>query len=152
MRRMRYLAAAVAILGLLGCGGDGLTRVPVRGTVTARGAPVGDATVSFLPVEGTKGEGGIGTTDRDGNFTLIGSRQGHSGVVPGNYRVAVSRFIDRDGSVIPSSEFKQAENPHALDSVPAPYASIDSPLKVTVPEEGGAVTVEIPVKLLGKKK
>ena len=68
--------------------------------MTAKGVPVGNATVSFLPADGTKGEGGIGTTDADGRFTLTGSRRGDSGVVPGKYRVRVSRFMDRDGTVL----------------------------------------------------
>jgi hypothetical protein len=150
MRRLRHLAAAAAVLGVLGCGGDGLKRVPVEGTVTAKGAPVGGATVSFLPADGTQGEGGIGTTDADGRFTLTGSRRGDSGVVPGKYKVRVSRFVNRDGSALPA-DFKEADYPHAVETVPAPYSSPDSPLVVTVPEDGGTVNVEIPAKLLGKK-
>src|SRR5262245_48050790 len=149
MRRLRYLAV-VSILGLLGCGGDGLWRVPVRGTVTAKGTPVGNATVLFMPADGTQGEGGIGSTDTDGNFTLTGSRRGDAGVVPGKYKVRVSRFVDRDGTVLPS-DAKQADFPLAVESVPAPYSAPDSPLEVTVPEAGGTVIVEIPAKLLGKK-
>ena len=149
MRRLPYLAAAVAILGFLGCGGDGLRRVSVQGKVMAKGVAVGNATVLFLPADGTQGEGGIGTTDRDGNFTLTGSRRGDSGVVPGKYRVRVSRFVDRDGTVLPS-DHKQADYPNAVESVPAPYSSPDSPLQVTVPEKGGTVNVEIPVKLVLK--
>src|SRR5438105_3540706 len=140
MRRLRYLGATVSILGFLGCGGDGLRRVPVQGKVTAKGAPLGNATVSFMPVGGTKGEGGIGTTDRDGNFTLTGSRRGDAGVVPGRYKVRVSRFVDRDGTVLPS-DAKQVDYPHAVESVPAPYSSPISPLEVTVPDEGGTVYV-----------
>jgi hypothetical protein len=151
MRRLRYLAAAVAILGFIGCGGDGLRRVPVQGKVMAKGTPVGNATVSFMPLDETKGEGGIGSTDPDGNFTLTGSRRGDAGVVPGKYKVRVNRFVDRDGTVLPS-DAKQADYPHAVESVPAPYSSPDSPLQVTVPEEGGAVTIEIPARLLGKTR
>lgn len=150
MTRLRHLLAAAALAGLLGCGGDGLRRVPVKGQVTAKGAPVGNATVSFVPVAGTKGEGGIGTTDRDGHFTLTGSRRGDAGVVPGKYKVRVSRLIDRDGTVLPS-DAKEADYPHAKESVPAPFSSPESALEVEVPEQGGTVNVEIPVKLLGKK-
>ena len=120
-----YWLAAIAVLVLTGCGGDGLKRVPVKGQVTAKGVPVANATVLFMPVDGTKGEGGIGTTDQDGNFTLTGSRRGDSGVVPGKYKVRVSRFVDRDGTVLPS-DAKQADYPHAVESVPAPYSSPDS--------------------------
>ncbi|MGL4555722.1 MAG: carboxypeptidase-like regulatory domain-containing protein [Gemmataceae bacterium] len=148
MRRV-FLIAAVALVGL-GCG-DGLTRVSVQGKVTDKaGEPVGQATVSFLPAGDTKGEGGIGTTDAQGNFTLVGSREGARGVVPGPYKVRVTRYIDRDGSVLPS-DAKQADHPHAVESVPAPYSAPDSPLAVTVPPSGGALPVELPVKLLGKK-
>src|SRR5262245_66185683 len=101
MQRLCHLAAAAAILASLGCGGDGLKRVPVQGKVTAKGVPVGNATVLFMPIADTKGEGGIGTADADGNFTLTGSRRGDSGVVPGKYRVRISRFVDRDGTVLP---------------------------------------------------
>jgi hypothetical protein len=152
MWRLGYLAVAVSILGLFGCGGDGLRRVAVQGKVAAQGVPVGNATVSFVPVEATKGEGGIGTTDADGNFTLTGSRRGDAGVVPGKYRVVVSRFMNPDGTVIPSADYKEADFPRAVNSVPAPYSLINSPLLVTVPEDGGAINVEIPVKVLGKQK
>ena len=150
MRRLRVPVTAVAFFALTACGGDGLKRVPVKGQVTAKGVVVANATVLFMPVDGTKGEGGIGTTDSDGNYTLTGSRRGDSGVVPGKYKVRVSRLMDRDGTILPS-DAKQADYPHAEESVPAPYSSPDSSLVVTVPEAGGTVNIEIPVKLLGKK-
>jgi hypothetical protein len=150
MRRVRWVAV-VAAFGMIGCGGDGLRRVPVNGTVTAKGVAVNNATVLFLPAAGTKGEGGIGTTDGEGQFTLTGSRQGEKGVVPGKYRVRVSRFVDHDGSVLPA-DAKQADFPHAVESVPAPYSAPDSPLEVEVPDKGGTVNVEVPVKLRGKTK
>lgn len=149
MRRLCVLAGAIAVLVLTSCGGDGLKRVPVKGQVTAKGVTVANATVLFMPVEGTKGEGGIGTTDQDGNYTLTGSRRGDSGIVPGKYKVRVSRFVDRDGTVLPS-DAKQADYPHAVESVPAPYSSPDSSLEIEVPEAGGTLNIEIPVKLLGK--
>ena len=53
MHRLRYLAATVLLGALVGCGGDGLRRVDVRGRVTAQGAPIPNATVLFLPADGT---------------------------------------------------------------------------------------------------
>lgn len=150
MRRWYCFAIFSAIATLAGCG-DGLTRVPVQGKLTAKGTPIPNATILFQPVADTKGEGGIGTADADGNFTLTGSRRGDPGLVPGKYKVRVSLFVDRDGSPLPS-DAKQADYPHAEESVPAPYSSPDSPLEVTIPEKGGAVTVEVPVPLLRKKK
>jgi len=151
MRRLLYPAAALAVLGLVGCGGDWLKRVPVKGTVTAKNGPVGRATVVFMPVDSTQGEGGIGSTDESGNYTLTGSRQGDKGVVPGKYKVRVSRLMDRDGSILPS-DAKEADHPDAKESVPAPYSSPDPPLVVSVPEKGGTVNVEIPVNTREKKR
>jgi hypothetical protein len=150
MRRLRYLAAAVVIAGFVGCGGDGLKRVSVTGKVTAKGVPIDNATVLFIPTDATKGEGGIGTTDSMGVYVLTtGSRRGDSGVVPGQYKVRVSRFMDKDGTIL--KDFKQADNPHAMETVPAPYSTGDSKMVVTVPEEGGTLDIDLPVKLLGKK-
>ena len=150
MLRLSCLVVSLSIPSFVGCGGDGLKRVRVQGKVTADGVPVANATVLFMPVGETKGEGGIGSTDQDGNFTLTGTRKGDRGIVPGTYRIRVSRFVDRDGSILPS-DAKQADYPHAEESVPEPYSSPDSSLEVTVPAAGGTVNVEIPVKLLGKK-
>src|SRR5262249_40821342 len=125
MPRLLRLTALAVLLVVLGCGGDGMRRVPVKGQVTAKGTPVGNATVSFMPGEGTKGEGGIGSTDAAGMYTLIGSRRGDVGVVPGKYSVRISRYIDRDGTVLPS-DAKQVDYPHAIESVPAPYSSPNS--------------------------
>jgi hypothetical protein len=150
MRRLRFVATIVLFSGLVGCGGDGLKRVPVQGTITAQGRPLAGAVIQFIPTGSTKGEGGIGRSDQDGNFTLIGSRAGDKGVVAGEYRVRVSRMVERDGTVL-GPDWKQADNPNALESVPAPYSSIDSPLTATVPETGGALPLDIPKKILGRK-
>jgi hypothetical protein len=140
----------VLLSGLAGCG-DGLKRVPVQGKLTNQGQPLGNATVQFIPVGSTKGEGGIGVSDNDGNFTLIGSRRGDKGVVPGEYKIRVSRLIARDGTPLPA-DAKQADNPGCKESVPGPYASVDgTPLKATVPDKGGEVTIDIPVKIAGRK-
>jgi hypothetical protein len=150
MRPLPFLAALVVLPALAGCG-DGLRRVPVRGKLTANGQPLGHAVVQFIPAGATKGEGGMGRSDGDGNFTLVGSRAGATGVVPGEYKVRVSRMVARDGTPLPE-DAKQAENPGAWESVPAPYSALGAtPLKVTVPEEGGPVTIDVPAKILGRK-
>jgi hypothetical protein len=150
MLRGVAFASVAVVLAIAGCNrGDGLKRVPVEGLVTASDVPVGGASVSFIPMQGTLGEGGIGTTDASGRYTLTGSREGDAGIVPGKYKVRVSRPMERDGTILPS-DHKQADHPLATESVPAPYSSPDSPLEVTVPEDGGTVNVAIPVAALGK--
>jgi hypothetical protein len=150
MRRLRCLAAAGLVLGLAGCG-DGLKRVPVEGKLTAGGQPLGQATVQFLPTNPAQGQGGMGRSDDGGNFTLIGSRDGARGVVPGEYKVRLSRLVARDGTPLPA-DAKQADHPGARESIPGPYTSPDgTPLRVTVPEAGGPVTVAIPERVPGQK-
>jgi hypothetical protein len=150
MRTLLCFTLAVGLLALAGCG-DGLRRVSVQGKLTANGQPLDGAVVQFIPLGATKGEGGMGRSDRDGHFTLIGSRGGATGVVPGEYKVRVSRLVARDGTPLPA-DAKQAENPGAKESVPAPYSALEAtPLKVTVPEEGGAVTVDVPAKILDRR-
>jgi hypothetical protein len=147
--RWHCIAPMVLFLVLAGCG-DGLKRVPVQGKLTARGTPVGNATIQFIPMDATKGEGGIAKSEHDGSFVLIGSRAGEKAIVPGKYKVRVSRLIGRDGSELPA-DAKQADYPDARESVPAPYSSIDSPLEASVPEAGGTVNVDIPVAVARPK-
>jgi len=150
MRCWNLLATGIVILAASGCGGDGLARVPVEGKVTAKGVAVGGATVLFMPQGGTLGEGAIGTTDASGNYTLVGSRQGDTGIVPGRYKVRVSRLMDRDGTVL-ALDAKQADFPHSEESIPEPFSSPEPPVEVTVPNAGGTINVEIPVATLDRK-
>ena len=146
----RCWATAVLALGLAGCG-DGLKRVAVQGKLTAQGQPLEGAVVQFVPVGSTKGEGGIGRSDKDGRFSLIGSRAGDAGLVPGEYRVRVSRLVGADGTPLPA-DARDADHPGARESIPARYASLEgSPLKATISDAGGAVHIEIPAPVLGRK-
>jgi hypothetical protein len=147
-----FLLAAVVLAVRLGMGGgDGLRRVPIHGKLTAKGQPLSHATILFVPLATTRGEGGIGRTDDGGNFTLIGSRQGAKGLVPGDYRVVVRRLISKDGAVLPD-DAKEADNPGCKESVPKPYPYLESTtLKATVSEVGGEVLIDIPVKVLDGK-
>ena len=146
MRKWCCLAMTM-LFGVAGCG-DGIKRVPVEGEILAVGQPVSNASIQFLPAEGTPGQGAIGVSDKDGKFTVISSRQSDAGIPPGKYKVIVSRFMDRDGTILPN-DAKQADYPDAKESVPPPYCTPNSPLEVTI-TEGGALKVEIPVKLKGK--
>jgi|SRR6516164_5596238 hypothetical protein len=148
MRRLSFMAAT-AFLSLAGCG-DGLKRVLVEGTITAQQQPLDNATLQFIPIGSTKGEGGIGRSDPEGHFTLIGSRAGAKGVVPGEYKVRVSRLVGRDGRPLPA-DAKQADHPGARESVPGTYSSLEgTPIQVRVPEEGGTVPIDIPVPVLDR--
>lgn len=93
-RRHVRRATAPALVGLLvalvaGCGAkDGL--VPVGGVVELDGAPLERSAVTFVPVDGTAGPGGMAITDAAGRFVVY-SAQGKKGIAAGSYKVTVSR-------------------------------------------------------------
>jgi hypothetical protein len=144
MRPLHYLATLVVLVGLAGCG-DGIKRVPVQGKLTAKGTPIKGAVVQFVPLGEIPGEGGVGQSDDNGNFSLKGLK-GVTGVAPGEYKVRISRFVKADGSSLPYGA-TEADNPDARQVIPAPYSGPDSPLTRKVPESGGTVDVDLPVAI-----
>jgi hypothetical protein len=147
---VQYVLAMGLLCCAQGCGGDGLERVPIQGVIKAQGSPLANAVVQFTPQEGTPGEGALGMSDAEGKFTVISSRRDDSGVPPGKYSVRVSRFVGGNGAPLPP-DATQADHPDAKESVPAPYSTPNSPLRVTIATEGGLVEIDIPVKIKGSK-
>lgn len=80
----------ICFLGLLalviGCSGDDRVAT-VHGTVTLDGAPVSDASVTFMPKEG--GRPAFGITEADGTYTLTTFEDG-DGAMVGNHVVTVT--------------------------------------------------------------
>lgn len=91
---------AAAIVLLTGCGGGGLEldTVPVTGTVSQGDKPVEGARVTFSP-EGA-GHAAAGVTDAAGKFTLTTVTSG-DGAVPGQYRVAITKYEQRTDTIAP---------------------------------------------------
>jgi hypothetical protein len=147
---VRIALLVVALVVAQGCGGDGLTRVPIEGVITAQGNPLGNAMVQFTPQGSTPGEGALGMSDAQGKFTVISSRQDDAGVPPGEYSVRVSRFVGGKGEPLPP-DATQADHPDAKESIPAPYSTPSSPLRVTIDDQGGRVEVDLPVKIKASK-
>lgn len=89
----RFGLLAVVALAALGCGGNGLPVVPVRGTVTFDGGPCPAAGgLTFTPLEVAEGlpkRPGIASFGEDGTFIVTSFREG-DGLVPGRYQVNVS--------------------------------------------------------------
>jgi hypothetical protein len=72
-----------------GCG-DGVTLVPVSGTVTLDGKPLEGATLSFVPLPGNPvTTSGTDVTGPTGNFQM--TFNGRAGLAPGKYKVMVSK-------------------------------------------------------------
>ncbi len=92
-RLITVLASGLALV-ISGCGSqvdpNRPTVVKVSGTVTYKGQPVEGATVLFAPTV-EPGFAATSITDRDGNYSLR-TFNPNDGAVPGDYKVAVSKF------------------------------------------------------------
>lgn len=80
-----------ACLVVSGCGGEDV--YPVTGTVTLDGAPLPDASVTFLPEsEAEDALPAFGWTDDQGNYSLLQGMRTESAVAPGTYRVRITTY------------------------------------------------------------
>ena len=126
---------------LLGCGSSD-TRpkvVPVTGTVTYQGKPVGDAQVTFWG--DAAATPAVGQTDAEGKFQLI--TQDRTGAVPGKYKVTVSKTETLGGGAdnAPTTMDDAAKAPQYAKqtraTLPAQYADQSkTPLEQTVTDAG----------------
>lgn len=102
MSRALALGAALALVGLAGCGGPKI--VPVSGVVKLNGEPYKGAIVSFQPVgskgDNAEGRGSSAETDENGRFTLIYDGE-KPGALVGMHRV---RIFTKLGGGIPDTE------------------------------------------------
>ena len=82
---MLFLCTGTA--AIVGCGGDGIERVGVSGTVSYQGQPVQEGMISFEP----QGAGTpAGAIIKDGKYDATGT-----GAVPvGRYRVRISATVE----------------------------------------------------------
>ncbi len=85
--RLGSVALALGLLFILlaGCGGDGLGRQPISGTVNFDGAPLELGSVKFDPVDATT-KTAAGGPIAAGKFSLDSQR----GLAAGKYRVTVN--------------------------------------------------------------
>ncbi len=94
IRRVLPVALLAAVgFALPGCGPTYPETIPVTGTVTLNGRPVGGAAIVFTPEEG---EQATGTTDASGRFELSTFQLG-DGALPGKHRVTVAKTTVKPG-------------------------------------------------------
>jgi hypothetical protein len=121
--RLRCWHPAVAMVlftGLLGGCHRGPSVVPVTGTISYEGKPLEGATVMFVPQGDSSGTLlAFGQTDAEGRFRLrtnVGSKASHDGAVPGEYRVAISKYVPPRGMSEADYEKKIAAAEHQIYS------------------------------------
>jgi hypothetical protein len=97
--RRSLLVVGLLAGALAGCGGSSV--VTVTGTVRHQGKPIPRANVTFtgLAADAATVPVGVGVTDDQGNFHLQTRIDGRdfTGVVPGEYRVSVSKLVPPNG-------------------------------------------------------
>lgn len=134
----RTVLAAMVLALLVGCSKTDPSLVAVTGTITLNDQPLTNATVTFIPKDGTPGFGGVGKTDATGRYKLAGSRDNEPGIPPGAYRVVVSKRLMPDGSEVPADDNTPPMMSPAKESLPDAYSSMAaSSLSATVAAGGG---------------
>lgn len=133
------ITVALMVVATLGCSQRSRANRPkthaVKGTVTLAGAPVADATVTFLPDGG--GRGAVGSTGADGRY-LLTTFQRNDGAVAGTYKVTVVKMTPGGPEPGPNYRGPRPEEPKHL--LPARYASAKSSgLTATVAEGAPAM-------------
>ena len=142
--------AVVALSAGIGCGGKPLG---IKGKVTRDGQPVAGATVDFVPEDA--GRPAVGTTDKDGKFSLSTYKPG-DGALRGEYRVVIKKTPGRalpkpdpnDKEAVKKMWMTMNQNYRLAatgkDAIPGDYGERDkTPLRQTVPDPKGVYDQEL---------
>lgn len=137
----RRLQVGLLVCLLFGCGVAGPKTAIVKGTVTFKGKPVPNGTVTFVPASGHHATGEIRP---DGSYTLTSFRPG-DGAVPGTYKVIVVAMQDMTGRL------PEDRTPLPPPIVPNKYTSIAT-TDLTVEVKEGENQIDLPLRDDGKGK
>jgi hypothetical protein len=128
-----------------GCGSGAV--LPVNGIVTWDGTPLDGAAVTFYPEEKAGTTGGSALTGTDGKFVIVGAK-GQGGLVPGKYKVTVSK-LKGGGAVTDEPVLAAVTEAEAKNDLPAIYSNPDKTI-LSYSVTGDGKPIEI--KLFSKKK
>jgi hypothetical protein len=126
----------ISVLATSGCGSGGKSGADVTGSVALGGQAQDGVRVTFIPMA-AKGDVPPqgGATQADGKFKFK--------IVPGKYKVTLTKWVDKDGKVPgesedPTKDFTQMMESGLLKQVfPGQYADPSStPIEVDVPAGG----------------
>jgi hypothetical protein len=147
------LLCLIGLVSVVGCGRSGPAKVipdksvPVTGTITLEGKPLGNARVTFYPTEGSQGEGvASGTTDSTGKYelqSLFGDKV-VIGAAPGKYKVTVSQLVRPDGTPMPADSKEPPIMSAARESVTMEHSAFDrTELTANVSSTGGTFNFDV---------
>lgn len=126
------LVAFSAVLS--GCGSDGKMKTDrVSGTITYKGAPLVEASVTFIPKVEGQGHTAYGMTDNRGVYqlqTMLG--RADAGTTPGEYDVRITKLEYRGSGKFREEDGEQVELQDAVSVVPEKYGAPESGLSATV--------------------
>jgi hypothetical protein len=122
--------------------------VPAGGVVTVNGKPLASLVITFLPPTGAGLAGA--ETDKDGKYQL--SSIGGPGVLPGEYKVAISYLIsdkgEPQGMATRTSNIRGPGMLSAKEQLPADYADLGrTKLSAIVGAAGGQFDFDVPASI-----
>lgn len=123
---MRWFSFLLLLL-TVGCGSSekGPELVPYSGIVSLDGQPLSDAVITFHPQESGQ-NGAFGQTNESGEFTLTSGKR--PGIIPGSYKVTISRIVAKDGATVNPEEGMDIEqlmmSGQASESIPEKYSNL----------------------------
>jgi hypothetical protein len=138
---IRWVAVGLLLAIFAGCGQAGPDTIPVSGVVTLDGMPCIDATIIFLPIDQTTGNGGRGVTDSEGKFVAHlhdnDSALGPPGLMAGTYKVLINKWVTPDGQLFVATADMAPIDSNAREVIPPRYSDFTlSRLKAEVPGDG----------------
>ncbi len=149
MKRLVFHSVFVLCVGIVllaGCSQDGLIGPTgtVSGTVTLKGKPLGEATITFFGQN--NGDTAMGVTQGDGTYTLM---YGIGFSVPaGDYRVSVTTGISPNAPPVDPSEMMKSMKPGPLakSTIPTKYQDPGTSALVAVVKEGTNPNISFDLK------
>lgn len=134
----RVTSLAMVVACGFGCGGavqgPNEKLYSVKGTITLDGKPLEGAAVSFVPVQSKTKQAhpSYGQTDSAGKYSLKNA-QAKAGIFKGEYRIAVSKMVQQDGSPLPPDS--PGGDADGLQLVPWPHWSQGATKNIAVVED-----------------
>lgn len=122
LRAATFALPLAICLWFAGCGARGPSTLPVTGVVTLDGQPCEGAVVSFVPQEATGGNGGTGLTDPTGKFVAKLQDGKTPGLLPGKYKVMISKFVRPDGKLFVAVGDEAPIDSNARELLPPRYS------------------------------